>query len=583
MRGSAPLFGVVLLLLAGSALGDAIVVTRAMRAATIAEVSVEEDAVSVRLEIGVRDFESFRNLMPDEIYVKLGHEPAPLAERLALFFREDWVVRADGGDPLPGRIERIAGRRRVVRDDITGEPLPVQDEESEPVVVVEFRQPLGERPRRLTLRPPGNPRTGAAGADLGFVLYHRGIAVNDFRYLSREETVELDWEDPWYSAFTSRNLKRRFSAPIHAFLYVDHYEVRKEIIARPRDLQQWVDLGLEGKETIPVEAQEEIKRRVAEFLAAKSPVTVDGRAARGELDRIHFVRRTLRMTGVIDPPEELSIDSATLGVIYSYPIEALPKRVEMRWRLFSPRIDTVPTVATDEAGPYTGSVTPDDPVLVWQNFLTNPSKPGLIDVPPPPAGRRLPIPLLSLAALAAASVAFFALRRRSLLAAAGVGVACLAGVVLLRDRARVEVPIPLVGPASLTEPEVKEVTQALLRNVYGAFDRHAETAIYDTLSRSAGGDLLTRIYLETRKSLELENQGGARVKVKEVEVLKTETEPIGDGEGFLTRCSWDVTGSVGHWGHIHQRKNRYDARLTVRPVDGSYKITDIEVLTEKRL
>ena len=87
-RFTLPAFALLCCAVAPPAIGDAIVVTRAMRASTIAEVSVEEDVVSVRLEIGVRDFESFRNLMPDEIYVKLGHEPAPLVERLALFFRE---------------------------------------------------------------------------------------------------------------------------------------------------------------------------------------------------------------------------------------------------------------------------------------------------------------------------------------------------------------------------------------------------------------------------------------------------------------------------------------------------------------
>ena len=44
-----------------------------------------------------------------------------------------------------------------------------------------------------------------------------------------------------------------------------------------------------------------------------------------------------------------------------------------------------------------------------------------------------------------------------------------------------------------------------------------------------------------------------------------------------------VVGSVGHWGHIHQRRNRYTAEFTVRPVDGAWKIMGLELLDEERL
>jgi hypothetical protein len=36
-----------------------------------------------------------------------------------------------------------------------------------------------------------------------------------------------------------------------------------------------------------------------------------------------------------------------------------------------------------------------------------------------------------------------------------------------------------------------------------------------------------------------------------------------------------VAGSVGHWGHIHQRRNEMDALVTVRAVGGDWKITQM--------
>ena len=159
----------------------------------------------------------------------------------------------------------------------------------------------------------------------------------------------------------------------------------------------------------------------------------------------------------------------------------------------------------------------------------------------------------------------------------------LVAAVILSPIAHVSVPIPFAGPPALTEDETEEVLGTLLRNIYGAFDFKAEDAVYDTLARSVSGDLLAQIYLETRRGLEIENQGGAQARVQGVELIEIEAEPSGDQSGFEARCVWNVTGSVGHWGHIHQRRNQYAAQFMVGIIDGNWKITSMEVLEETRL
>lgn len=57
------------------ALGDAIVVTRAGAASTIAELFVESDGMRVEIEVGAGDLEAFANLFPDEVYEAIGLEP----------------------------------------------------------------------------------------------------------------------------------------------------------------------------------------------------------------------------------------------------------------------------------------------------------------------------------------------------------------------------------------------------------------------------------------------------------------------------------------------------------------------------
>jgi len=560
---------------------DALVITRAMLASTIAEIWIEPDSVVIELEIGPQDLRSFRNLLPDELYTRLGFDAEPWLDRLLRFAAEDLVVRADDGPPTAGRLRALEVRNRIRRDEVTGEPLPVQPEDAERVVFARLAYPTPGRPSSLTIGPKP-VRESDNNASIGFVAYHEGLHVNDFRYLGQPERVTLDWNDPWYSRFDNRNLWRQYRSPVSAFLYVEPFEVRKEIVVRPRDLAQWgLDLGLEGRDTIRAEEQEEIRRRVAEFLAERNPVTIDGEAAEGFLDRAHFIYRNLRTSGVVDPPQDLPVVSATLGVIWVYPVDHLPDSVEMKWEMFSERIDQIPSASTDEAGSLPYSLTPDDPVLRWQNFLTNPTIPGLVPVQEPPKNR--PWSPLAVGAAALVALAFLvrrygpALRSRRrppvpAAAAAVVALALLAAVV----------PMSLRG-ARMTEEQTEEILAGLLLNIYKSFDYREEEAIYDGIARTTSGDLLTEIYLQTRRSLELANQGGARAKVLTVDVVEATPELLGGEPGFKARTTWNVTGSVGHWGHVHQRSNQYLADITVRVIDDAWRITDLEVLSEERI
>ena len=73
------------------AYGDAIVITKAMTASTVAEIFIGDESIRVEVEIGWRDLPGFRNLMPDGVLERLGLEPEPLADRLPRFFAEDLV------------------------------------------------------------------------------------------------------------------------------------------------------------------------------------------------------------------------------------------------------------------------------------------------------------------------------------------------------------------------------------------------------------------------------------------------------------------------------------------------------------
>jgi len=564
---------------------DAIVVTKAMSASTIAEVSVDDRSVRLDLEIGSQDLAVFADILPDDVFEKLTGNREPIKLRQTRFFESGLVLKADG-QQLAGHVDALDARRRIIRDVITGMPLAVQPENAETVIHVVLSYEFDAQPGTLSITPPGVSESKQISANVGFIVYHKALPVTDFRYLSAEETLDLNWDDPWYSRFRNSNLKRRFDAPLSAFLYVENFEVRKEIVVRPRDLQQWIDLGIDGQQTLTIEEQPALKERVATFLLERNPVRIDGKSVAPILDRIHFIRRSLRTTGVIAPPEELDLTAATLGVIIVYPTEKLPDAVEMTWELFGERIQKVPTVTTDEAGGLPYDVSATDPVLKWQNFLTHPTVPAMISIAPPRQPPRWSVPVLSLAAFViAVALGVFAIQPRKRqpgrkLLAFSVFVFLIGFACLPFGWATISNPLEEMEP--LGQAEIEQLLGDLLHNTYRAFDRRDESLVYDRLAASIGGELLSDVYVQVRSSMELENQGGARVKVNEVELLSgTAVEQLQNG-GFVARCEWLARGSVGHWGHIHQQANEYSALITVQPVDGAWKISQLDLIDEQR-
>ncbi|GAB3529723.1 hypothetical protein [Photobacterium alginatilyticum] len=554
--------------------GDALIRSQAMKASTIAEFYIEEKGVRVELEIGSNALPAFRNLLPDPVYQYLGFGQRSFSKRLSHFFSEDLVL-FDNQKPLTASLVAITPAKRVIRDEITGEPLPIPEDDLEDVVKATLHYRFESQPKELVFQAPH--KYGLA--DIGFVAYHKGIAVNDFRYLSSGYILSLDWQDPWYSTFNTRNLRRQYFAPMSGFIYVEPLEVRKEIIVRPKDLQRWLDLGLEGKSTIPIAMQGDLKLKVADFLSRHQPVTINGKAVTGQLDSVNFLERTLTSSRVIDPPQELDLDGAILGAIFVYPQAELPGEVVMNWDLWDDRIKLVPASAVDEAGPLPTYLQPEWQKLVWTNYLKNPTIPALKVITPPPAAWQQWLHdarwLLYLICLLMLLIMIKSARqpqgRRAVMLVA-LFVAVAAGVT------------SSLGKASLpSEQRGEEIIDGLLHNIYRAFDYREEGAIYDTLSSSVTGDLLTDIYLETRRGLELVNQGGARAKVKAVEVQSVVLSEAAQGEGFQADVSWIVKGSVGHWGHVHQRNNRYQAKLMIEPIAEQWKLTSMTVLHEERL
>jgi hypothetical protein len=547
------------------------------------------------LEIYVGDLEKFEELIPDDFFSKPVSNRPSAQERLQNFSERTFQIKTENGENLYARPELVEPRIRKERpspfagliNPYTRQRIPGPPEDKR-VLYAELIYPFKKKPQTLTIIPPIDSR-GMSTASIGFITYHQRVPIIDFRYLSEVATLMLDWEDPWYSSFDKKALKRWQKGGVMSFLYIEPYEVRHEILARVKDLETWMDLGLRGNEFIEAEENELLKKRAGEFFLERDTVHIDGKKLRPILDRTAFVKYAMTGSQFLEQPERLPINTAMIGVIITYITDGIPQEVTSEWNLWSDRIQKVPTNAIDPAGPFPSYITPDDNVLVWKNFLKQYTIPTVENVTVAESVTSFGLPLGSVIALLLVFPLAWQIRRRRLsnkpvLIQAGLLVLFISASVLLYPYLHISVTKPGSIASSVSSEQAKGILHSLLKNVYRAFDFREEADVYDKLEISASGDLLADIYLQNRKSFKVKRAGGAVARVKEIAVMdvRVENNP-GDSRALDLRSKWTAMGTVGHWGHIHIRQNQYEAIVTVQPIEGAWKITGLELLEEKRI
>ena len=582
-------------LITSLASADWINLTGAETSKNIAEIYVLDDHVKLVLEVYVGDLETFEQLVPDDWLNEPGADRPTLEQRMQVFATERFQFVTETGRQLPAQLQLVEPRMRVDRkspfagmiNPITRQRVPEAPADKR-VLYAEIHYPFEQKPQQLKIVPPLDDN-GIAQVTIGFITYHKSVPVIDFRYLGQPALLHLDWDDPWYTRFDNPNLKRHHKSALMSFLYVEPYEVRHEILTRVKDMEQWMELGLRDPEYIEVDELEPLKQRIGEFLLGKNPVKIDGESVRPILDRSNYVKVGLTGIQLLEKPERLEVSTAIVGVIITYLTSDLPQQVTVDWELFHDQIERIPATATDPAGPFVSYISSDDPIHSWTNHLKKYKVPTVEQVAVKGSLGDVRIPMVSLACelLAMLLLVMMWFRRRSqkalgILAAGFVVAVVVAGVAW--PYAGYVVARPALIAADLTEEQSTLLLQAMLKNVYRAFDFRNEEDVYDKLALSVDGELLADIYLQNRKSFAVQRAGGAQAKVKSVDILSASAERAdGDGLAYRIRGNWTATGTVGHWGHIHMRENLYDAEIRVEAVDGKWKITGLEIIEEKRI
>lgn len=463
------------------------------------QASLEENAVNVNFRLRQSALPRLRELLglPD------GAASTDIASRLL-------GLAADGKALPPPRLAGVDAGQAQPSAGI-----------AEPHFEVEARFPLARRPALLSLIPPER-----AGKDLGFIVLHRGVPVNDLAPLARPARLKPDWNSPWNSRFDDPGLVRRHSEP-RSYVYVEPYEVRHELLLRLVDLLPRLDFAPANPRRIGKDERAPLQQALGRLLLELKPMRIDGATPEPHPDRIEFVRYSRAGMESVGPEEPLDAATAVVGAILVYFTEKPAAALELEWNLFGagPGQDTRAFSLQLGKETFDSYVTAREPVFQWS-------------------------------------------AEEALEPAAAPDAAAEAPAAARQDSAR----------------SVQAALPALLHNVYRAFQIPEEEAAYDRLAMSLEGDILDEVYLRQRRALLRRDRGlGGEGRVERIETLESRVDAVDPDSGTcIVTARWMAHGTISHWGHSHPRSNVYAARLILRPAEaGHWKITGLEFTENK--
>ncbi|WP_157054179.1 hypothetical protein [Ruegeria sp. 6PALISEP08] len=544
---------------------------------------MENNGVRLTLEVYPEDFESFEAFMPAELWQDF--HPTAAARKAAIGSEAESIsVFLTDGSPLSFEFVTAEHRERVDRasplagrtDPITGRKIPAPPRNPQVIYIEAFFGFDGARPETLILRPPA-PKEDKPATSIGFMVFDRAVPVTRFSYLDSNARLEIDWSDPWFSAFTNANLNRAAQSGTTSFLYVAPREIRHEVLIRLRELAPWIDTDLSTGSWLDPTQQGAILNAALNAFETRNPVTIGGEQVQPASVRGAFLTLNEGGVQVVEGSPTLLTDTTFAGLILSYPISALPKEASVTWDMFDHTIQHVPVTLTDVAGPFLDWATPEDPEVDWINHLKRHVDPEV--TPVQVAGVVfLPIwtALAVVLALGAGMAALLSSRTRRRIGFALLSAGGLVAGVALRHEMQMPFQNPIAGQSR--EQMVSDTFSQLLANSYVAALEVSPEARRKALEPIVTKMSLADVAAELETNLAIRVPSGSRAQiadVTDVAIVEGGMKATGAFEGV---AKWIVNARAGHWGHDHRRRVEYRARVEFRPERGIWKLTGITVM-----
>lgn len=361
--------------------------------------------------------------------------------------------------------------------------------------------------------------------------------------------------------------------PVFVELVLERETLQVFVHGEQRILGEWLaleDLSLEPP--LSEAARARILTAAPAMLEAAGQVSVDGSQVRFAAVAVQSLGPFAGSYGA-EPSLVLELRAALAD-----PAQA----IDVRWDEFPEDtrggVPKVPVHIRTEGGFDYQVLTAEEPAWTWHR----PSARGL-DLAPVEVsrsgGRASGRVLLVLVLMAAGG----GLLSTASTAGGGGGAVRALGVVLLGAGTWL-----LLGPGPVEQPSEERALalhEQLLRRVYAAFEETTERGVFRLLAASVSPDLVEPLYEGIHESLVLADEGGAVCRVQALDILSAEVAPRADagGAAFTVDTTWRVDGRVIHFGHEHDRRTRYQGRLTIGTSDGeAWRIRGLEVREQVR-
>ena len=525
--------------------------TGAETSQNIAEIYILNDHIKVNLEVYIGDLDKFEDLLPDDWLDESAGQRPSLEQRMHVFASKRLQFITEKGVKLPAKLELVEPRLRVDRmSAYAGMINPVtrqrirQAPEDKRVLYAEiiYAFPSDGDGQNKTLKPeqikiiPPLDENGIVTADIGFVAYHRAVPIIDYRFLGQPSTLNLNWQDPWYSKFENKNLSRHHKYPLMLYLYIEPRQVRQESLLRVSDITEMTGFNIDRQKLNVEDKYQQLQAHLNNYYTREGSLNIDGEAFRPDSVRVEYVTISLKGLKVVENVSAVDESSLLVGVSQQFLRKSLPRKIETQWPFFNQRVDRIPVIVTDSAGPFLSLIDKDYPEYGWQNFLKTYSDPVIkpVDVK---TGWYIDIPYI--------------------------------GEKKLLDR--------LPG-----EQQALAIINGVLESVRIAFIEKQSASLSRVLGEVVTPGQAEHLTDELAKLFAPQVTGGSVGAVNEFNDLQlVDVRKLNDMAGFSATLSGTATISAMHWGHTDRRQLKFQLLLDLVGVDDRWKLADITVIDLK--
>jgi len=489
---------------------------------------VKKNSVIIHAEVLPEDFIYFYGMEPDEN----GLIPISKFDKFLQAYSKQLLsgvlIMGKDGYPLIGKLKQI---KKEYRGITKGKKIDFFELIQRPqTFIIEY--PLKSPPSYLTFSQMIIDPNGSTPSVVELSVAQSGFAYEEAISLSNDGSVHIvrfDWKRKRLPFESLEDEKARFDEKrreqqlglthyneLYSFFYLDPYAIRMEIIIPVLLLESFMGIEREDLLHISVAEQERAIPKVVDFILNKNQIKLNGQSVKGKLLSASFYGLDFADFASVPPKENRSLVTARVGVVVSYPVKEHINSGVIHWGLFNPAIYNVGSSINFGDNSKKIHFSTYAPEFSWVNKAKQKE---------------------------------------------------VSSVLLYLEK----------NSKKISDKELSEISNELLLAIYSSYDYPDDLQLFDALSMVVTEKAMKDLYLSVRKSISSRELGGVSARIDSIEIVSCKKESSSQKKKRIEMdVEWIANGTVAHWGHIHTRKNRYRARISIIQKKSGWKIDGLE-------